>query len=116
MPPPVETIRRARQLRRAMTLPEVLLWQRLRKSPKDVKFRRQHPVGRYVLDFYCPQAKTGIEIDGAAHDMGDNPARDVARDGWLRERGIAVLRIAARDVLENADAVTEAIVRACAPR
>jgi len=49
MPQPIETIRKARQLRRTMTLPEVLVWQRLRQSPMGIKFRRQHPVGPYVL-------------------------------------------------------------------
>ena len=51
-----------------MTLPEVLLWNLLRKAPDGVVFRRQHPIGRYVVDFYCARAKVCIEIDGFAHD------------------------------------------------
>ena len=67
----------ARRLRRELTLPEKLLWVRLRRS--DLNFRRQHPIGHYVLDFYCPAAKLAIEVDGAAHDFGDRPARDDRR-------------------------------------
>lgn len=116
MPPSGQTVRKARRFRREMTLPEVLVWQRLRKAPMGIKFRRQHPVGPFVLDFYCPSVKTGIEIDGIAHDMGDNPQRDVERDAWLREKGIRVIRIPAQDVLRNVDEAVEAIVAACRER
>lgn len=116
MPPPVRTIRNARRLRKEMTLPEVLVWQRLRKVPVGIKFRRQHPVGPYVLDFYCPSMKVGIEIDGIGHDMGDRPQRDLARDAWLEARGIKVIRILAKDVLRDVEAVAEAIVLACRER
>ncbi|MEJ2410091.1 MAG: endonuclease domain-containing protein [Novosphingobium sp.] len=114
--PPVQTIRKARRLCREMTLPEVLVWQRLRKVPMGIKFRRQHPVGPYVLDFYCPAVKTGIEIDGLAHDMGASPERDAERDVWLRGKGIRMIRIPARDVLQNVDEVVESIVQACRER
>ena len=70
------TVTKARSLRRSMTLPEVVLWKVLRARPAGIKFRRQHPVGPYVLDFYCEAALTGIEVDGMAHDMGENPLRD----------------------------------------
>lgn len=70
----------ARKLRRVMTAPEVRLWQWLRGKPSGFKFRRQHPVGRFVLDFYCPAAQLVIEVDGEAHSRGDQPARDEARD------------------------------------
>lgn len=63
-----ETQRRANTLRRAMTLPEVLLWRELKQRPAGLKFRRQHPAGRYVLDFYCAKLALAIEIDGSAHD------------------------------------------------
>ncbi|GGB99961.1 hypothetical protein GCM10011494_18050 [Novosphingobium endophyticum] len=116
MPPPIATIRKARRLRREMTLPEVLIWQRLRQSPLGIKFRRQHPLGPYVFDFYCPAAKSVIEIDGIAHDMGDNPGRDVARDAWVEAKGIRVIRIPASEVLRSVDEAVEAIVRACGGR
>jgi very-short-patch-repair endonuclease len=107
------TVSRARKLRRRMTLPEVLLWRALRKEPEGVKFRRQHPVGPYVLDFYCPQARLGIEIDGIAHDMGDNPERDETRALWLAGRKIALLRVPASEVFKSVDQVAEAIVASC---
>jgi very-short-patch-repair endonuclease len=103
----------ARRLRRKMSLPEVLLWQILRKQPGYVKFRRQHPIGRYVLDFYVLELKLAIEIDGLAHDMGDRPVRDEERDSWFESQGIRMLRIAAKDVLDDPAAVADSIVRLC---
>ena len=94
-------------------MPEILLWQRLSKSPDGVKFRRQHSVGDYVLDFYCADASIAIEVDGFVHDMGENPQRDVERDQVLREFGIKVLRIPAADVLKSPDDVADGVVRFC---
>ena len=101
--------RRARKLRRNMSLPEVLLWQQLRKQPDGVQFRRQHPAGPYVLDFYCATANLAIEVDGEAHNYGDLPARDPIRDKWLSEQGVKTLRIPAIDVLKNLDGVLQAV-------
>ena len=109
------TVKKARTLRRAMTLPEVLLWQALRTRPDGLKFRRQHPSGPYVLDFYCESALKGIEVDGIAHEMGDNPQRDIARDAWLEAAGIAIIRIPARDVLHSLDVVVRFVVDQCQP-
>ena len=67
------TVSKARKLRRAMSPPEAILWNVLRTRPADLTFRRQHPVGRYILDFYCPGARLAIEEDGVGHDMGDRP-------------------------------------------
>ena len=102
----------ARRLRRELSLPEKLLWIRLRDA--EVRFRRQHPIGPYVLDFYCPAKKLAIEVDGFAHDTGDRPRRDEIRTGWLRSRGVDVLRIAAKDVLADPDSVADALMRLCA--
>jgi very-short-patch-repair endonuclease len=109
-----DALRKARKLRRAMTLPEVLLWQQLRGSPMGVKFRKQHPVGDYVIDFYCAERHLGFEIDGIAHDMGENPARDVRRDALIKSMGISIIRIAAADVLRDVEGTADAIVRRCA--
>ena len=100
----------ARHARREMTLPEVLLWQRLKGSPQGVAFRKQHPIGPYRADFYCAAVKLVVEVDGAAHDMGDRPERDATRDAWLEGAGYAVFRIAAVDVLKNADEAAQSIV------
>lgn len=105
-------VARAREQRQAMSLPEVLLWRELRQQ-KDVKFRRQHSIVPYFLDFYCAKAKVCVEIDGIAHDMGDRPKRDAMRDTKLREEGIEVVRIPATDVLADPHAVAESLVRYC---
>jgi very-short-patch-repair endonuclease len=106
-------VSKARALRQQMGLPEVLLWNLLRKSPDGVHFRRQEWLGDFVLDFYCAKAKVCIEIDGIVHDMGDRPERDEERDAWLKDQGIEVLRIPASDVLKSLEDVAEAIVRYC---
>ena len=101
---PVLSLKRARRLRREMTLPEVLLWQRLRgREPGAPTFRRQHPVGPYILDFYCSAARLAVEIDGAGHDMGSQPGHDERRDAWLKAQGIEVLRISAGEFLKDVD-------------
>ena len=102
---PTRTIKRARQLRKTTTLPEGLLWRELRRRPGGMKFRRQHPAGSYVLDFFCSEARLAIEIDGEAHDRGDRPARDRVRDEWLEKLGVATLRISAADVMSDLEAV-----------
>ena len=109
------TVKKARSLRRSMTLPEVLVWQVLRARPGGLKFRRQHPAGPYVLDFYCESALMGIEVDGMAHDMGGNPVRDTMREARLKELGISVIRIPARDVLNSIDEVVRFLVDQCRP-
>jgi very-short-patch-repair endonuclease len=101
----------ARRLRRELSLPEKLLWVRLRGA--EVRFRRQHPVGPYVLDFYCPAAKLAIEVDGFAHDTGDRPRRDETRTEWLARQGIEVVRIPAKDVLADPDTVADALLKLC---
>ena len=93
----------ARRFRRDLSLPEKLLWVRIKGS--GTRIRRQHPIGAYVLDFYYPAGKLAIEIDGAAHDFGDRPHRDEMRTGWLKEQGIEVVRIPARDILADPDSV-----------
>ena len=103
----------AKRQRRNLSLPEALLWQRLRRSPCGVSFRRQHPIGRYVLDFYCAAAKLAIEVDGIAHDMGDRPERDELGTAWLEEQGLRVVRIEAREVLRDPDEIAQAIVTVC---
>jgi very-short-patch-repair endonuclease len=101
---------RARQLRKEMSLPEVLMWRLLRGQPQGLKFRRQHPSSRIGMDFYCSDARLVIEVDGIAHDMADRPARDDRRDAWLRSKGIDTVRIAATDVLKDATAVADGVI------
>lgn len=110
------TVTKARKLRHQLSLPEVLLWQELRKQSGGLKFRRQHPSGSYVLDFYYSDAKLAIEVDGVAHNMGDRPQKDATRDAWFAERGIETLRVSATDVLRDVGRTAEAIVRAAKSR
>jgi very-short-patch-repair endonuclease len=111
MPATDKAYKAARRLRKEMSLPEVLLWRLLRKASPPV--RRQHPIGGYVVDFYCPAAKLVIEVDGFAHETGDRPCRDAVREAWLRAQGLNVLRIPARDVLRDAVACADGILRLC---
>jgi len=104
------TVARARRLRREMSLPEVLLWRLLRGQPQGMKFRRQHPSGDFILDFYCSDARLCVEIDGISHDMDNRPARDERRDTWLKAEGIETVRIAAEDVLRDATAVADGLI------
>ncbi len=91
----------ARKLRRTMTPPEIALWQIFRQRPQGIKFRRQHPIGPYVVDFCCLTARLVVEIDGMVHDRGESPAYDMRRTRFLEERGFTVMRIAASDVLAD---------------
>jgi very-short-patch-repair endonuclease len=109
---PRKTIDHAQQLRRKLSAPEAMLWSRLRKrAPGTPVFRRQHPIGPYVLDFYCAKARLAIELDGAGHDMGDRPQRDLRRTAWLEARGITVMRIPANDLTRRLDDAADAVVR-----
>jgi very-short-patch-repair endonuclease len=99
---PVLTFKRATKLRRDMSLPEVILWEQLRRGGLDgMRFRRQHPVGPYVLDFYCAASRLAVEVDGAVRDLPGQTHHDIRRDAWLASRGVRTLRIAASDVLED---------------
>ena len=102
----------ARRLRRQLSLPEMLLWQRLRLTRGDLRFRRQHAMGPYVADFYCPAARLVIEVDGRAHDS--RQAKDERRDAYLASLGLRVSRILAADVLADPDGVADSIYRLCA--
>ena len=104
---PESTKKRARELRQAMSKPERLLWWALRNNQLGRHFRKQHPAGPYVLDFFCDSAKLCIEVDGQAHDL--SVARDEARDRWLASQGVKTVRIPAREVVENLDGVVSYI-------
>jgi very-short-patch-repair endonuclease len=96
-----------------MSHPELKLWQQLRTRPAGLKFRRQHPAGPYVLDFYCAEMQLAVEVDGIAHDMGANPVRDARRDQWLEEHGVRTIRFLASDVLADVNAVVTRILVEC---
>ena len=116
LPTKPTTRTKARSLRKAMSLPEVLLWRLLKNRGTGARFRRQHPIGPYILDLYCADLKLAVEIDGISHDMGDRPERDEKRFAWLQGQGLTVIRIAAMDVLKDPEAVAESIRQFCTER
>jgi very-short-patch-repair endonuclease len=113
---PPQTVKRARKLRSDMSLPETLLWRELRKRPGGFKFRRQHPAGIYVLDFYCASVRLAIEVDGFAHDSARAAKADEARAHFLRSQHVATLRVPAKVVLDDLEAVVTRIIVVCEER
>src|ERR1700684_4444599 len=106
MLPHARSTTHAREMRKTLTPPEARLWNALRRRALDgLKFRRQHPIGPFILDFYCVSARLAVGIDGAAHTLGDAPKRDDSRDLWLERHGVTVLRVEAWYVRDNLDAV-----------
>jgi very-short-patch-repair endonuclease len=93
-----------------MTFPESLLWSRLRGGCLDhAKFRRQHVIGRYVADFYCPECRLVVEVDGMSHQHTSDA--DAERQRWMERQGYRVVRVMNDDVLNSMDAVLELIHR-----
>jgi very-short-patch-repair endonuclease len=103
---------RARDLRKQQTPAEDRLWQRLRRRQLSGHyFRRQHPIGNFVVDFCCAKTRLVVEVDGDVHDMQEE--YDAARSDWLEERGYRVIRFTNDEVLHNIDGVLESILAAC---
>ena len=103
-------IARARRLRSGQTLAERRLWERLRLLA--IRFRRQAPIGPYVVDFACHSARLVIEVDGGIHGRTDVAVRDLERDAWFATQGYRVLRISNRRVFEDQDSVLAEIAKA----
>ena len=99
---------RARALRRNQTEAEKKLWSALRRNALGHSFRRQHPIGSYIVDFVCLDAKLIVEADGGQHDE-IRAEHDAARTAWLKERGYTVLRFWNNEILGNIDGVVESI-------
>ncbi|MBV8120002.1 MAG: endonuclease domain-containing protein [Alphaproteobacteria bacterium] len=115
---PTITFSRARALRRKMSLPEIVLWQALRQGRlAGLRFRRQHPIGPYIVDFYCPSARLAVEVNGFAHDAAAQVRHDQRRETWLAQKGVRVLRFGAADVLrdERLEGVLAEIEQAAVP-
>jgi very-short-patch-repair endonuclease len=94
-----------------MSEPEVMLWSRLRgRTPERPTFRRQHPIGTIIVDFFCPSAQLAIEVDGATHWDDEARAKDAARDRSLETQGIAVLRIPAGEIHRDLSGAVDAIL------
>ena len=97
-----ESVQKARKLRRAVTAAEQRAWWLLRdRNLLGLKFRRQHPIGKFVVDFYCQQSRLAVELDGSAHAQPREARRDSAKDATLRRLGVRVLRLPNGMVLED---------------
>src|SRR5258708_26015319 len=103
---------RRRELRRQLTIAEARLWNHLKnRSLWGRKFRRQHSVGPYVLDFYCPRERLAVELDGAAHDHEAAQDRDAIRTRFLQSAGIRLVRFHDREVIGNLERALVVIAR-----
>ncbi|MEJ8800803.1 endonuclease domain-containing protein [Pontibacter sp. H249] len=99
-----------KELRSSLTPAEAELWKHLKSGGlKGRKFRRQHSVGNYILDFYCPSEQLAIELDGQVHNNISAEHADQERDEYLNNLNIRVLRFENKDVFENLDAVLQEI-------
>jgi type I site-specific restriction endonuclease len=115
-PVPEYLINNARELRKNQTDAESLLWQMLRnRQIEDAKFRRQHPIEPYILDFYCHEKKLAIELDGGQHNTNEGKEKDQKRTEFLKSQGIRVLRFWNNDVLQNTESVLEVIYNQLLP-
>jgi very-short-patch-repair endonuclease len=112
-----ETILEAsRRLRAEMTPAENVLWDALRREGiPGMRFRRQHAIGRFVLDFYCPGYRLAVEVDGGVHDDPDQAEYDTARTEALSQLGIRVVRVRNEEVMGNLPGVIEQIKFATIP-
>ena len=99
-----------------MTLPEVLFWKAVRGRSSRLKFRRQHPFGPFIIDFYCLELKLAVEIDSSFHATRERAEHDARRDAFLRAHGVRVHRVPAGAVLNDIDGVLEVIYDKFLPR
>lgn len=99
----------AKKLRHSMTQAETLLWEYLRQKPKGFKFRRQHPLGNFIADFYCHALKLVIEVDGKIHERTEVKERDTEKENFLTEAGIRVLRITNEEIENEFKRIVEKV-------
>ena len=100
---------RAKELRNNMAHAETILWGYLRTKPLGYKFRRQHPLGAYLADFFCYKLKLAIEVDGSVHENEDVKRNDAERKRVIESHGIKMLRFMNDDVLIHLNRVIEKI-------
>jgi very-short-patch-repair endonuclease len=114
---PEDPIVIARRLRQSMTAAESALWFELRRVKLNGShFRRQSPIGPFIVDFACRSAKLVIEIDGNAHDSVESQEKDALRDRWFAERGFQVLRFTNAEVLADVKRVARTIAASAEAR
>ncbi|MEQ1532856.1 MAG: DUF3418 domain-containing protein [Sideroxydans sp.] len=109
-PLPESLLTHARELRKNTTDAEQLLWSLLRdRQVLDAKFRRQHPMGSYILDFYCHEAQLAVELDGGQHGEDAQLKHDEKRSVWLKEQGVTVLRFWNNEALANTEGMLQVV-------
>jgi len=112
-----EIVVRARALRKRMTVAEKLLWSYLKEKKIDgFKFRRQHPIWRFIADFYCHKIKLVIELDGGIHQKTETKEHDMNRTAEIERFEIKVIRFTNEEVLENIEEVLFKIKEECGKR
>ncbi|MGP8215858.1 MAG: endonuclease domain-containing protein [Bacteroidia bacterium] len=105
-----EILKRAAVLRKEMTLAEKILWEKLNKHQvKGYRFRAQHPIGKFIVDFYCPKAFLAIELDGKIHRNEIVAERDDGRELEIKKLGIRILRFTNEEVFKNINKVIATI-------
>jgi very-short-patch-repair endonuclease len=106
-----------RELRSNMTGPEARLWSRLRaRQLQGLKFRRQHGIGPYIVDFYCPEQSFVIEVDGDSHADADQIMKDKQREAYMQSLGLRIIRYINDDIVKNLDGVLEDLVERLSSR
>ena len=106
-------LKRAREMRHPQTPAEATVWRHIRNRALGYKFRRQHPIERFIIDFYCAEIKLCIEIDGDSHLEKDQQEYDAARTEYLESIGRKVIRFTNEDVRYNIQAVIKSIIDMC---
>ena len=105
-----ERFSRARELRKKQTEAELLLWRILRNRRfQDFKFRRQQPIGPYILDFFCPESRLAVELDGGGHADPRQKTYDLERTRFLQSSGIRMLRFWNNQIFQEKEAVLRVI-------
>jgi len=95
------TFQQAEQLRNNMTVAEKTLWNYLKTKPMGLKFRRQHPISKYIVDFYCHALKLVIEVDGGIHNLSSSSDSDKIRQGYLEAEGLVFLRVTNEEIEQD---------------
>ncbi len=102
-------LERRRDLRNNSTYTEELLWEEIRGSKLGFKLKRQHSIGKYIIDFFCSSKRLIVEIDGGIHELKDNQEYDLVRDKFFTDLGYTVLRIKSNEVEDNMKEVLQKI-------
>jgi leucyl-tRNA synthetase len=106
-------LKRAREMRQSQTAAEATIWQHLQNRKLEYKFRRQHPVERFIIDFYCVELKLCIEVNGDTHLQPEQQEYDAARTEYLEAIGCTVIRFTNNDVRYNIHSVAQEIMNTC---